>query len=100
MFCIWIAVALKIRNRDSRGAVGLSVTYAIAVLAISCPYALRLAVPIVLVIASSIAARAGVIIKAANAIKRSYKITDVIFDKTGTLTEGDLHVVLEETSLG
>ncbi|EGP82393.1 unnamed protein product [Zymoseptoria tritici ST99CH_1A5] len=100
VFCIWIAVALKIRNRDGGGAVGLSVTYAIAVLAISCPCALGLAVPMVLVIAGGIAARAGVIIKAADAIERSYKITDVIFDKTGTLTEGDLHVVLEETSLG
>jgi len=93
VFCIWIAVAIEIRNRNGGGAVGLAITYAIAVLAISCPCALGLAVPMVLVIAGGVAARAGVVIKAADAIERSYKVTDVVFDKTGTLTEGDLQVV-------
>lgn len=93
VFCTWIAVAIEIRNRNGGGAVGLAITYAIAVLAISCPCALGLAVPMVLVIAGGVAARAGVVIKAADAIERSYKVTDVVFDKTGTLTEGDLQVV-------
>lgn len=93
VFCIWIAVALEVRDRNGGGAVGRAITYAIAVLAISCPCALGLAVPMVLVIAGGVAARAGVVIKAADAIERSYKVTDVVFDKTGTLTEGDLQVV-------
>lgn len=97
VFCIWVAIAIEVRDRNAGGAIGLSITYAIAVLAISCPCALGLAVPMVLVIAGGIAARAGVIIKAADAIERSYKITDVVFDKTGTLTEGDLQVVREST---
>lgn len=97
VFCIWVAIAIEVRDRNAGGAIGLSITYAIAVLAISCPCALGLAVPMVLVIAGGIAARAGVIIKAADAIERSYKITDVVFDKTGTLTEGDLQVVRERT---
>ncbi|KAL1581830.1 hypothetical protein WHR41_09552 [Cladosporium halotolerans] len=97
VFCIWIAVAIEIRNRNGGGAVGLAITYAIAVLAISCPCALGLAVPMVLVIAGGVAARAGVVIKAADAIERSYKMTDVVFDKTGTLTEGDLQVVHTQT---
>ncbi|KAI5364654.1 Putative P-type ATPase, heavy metal-associated domain, HMA, P-type ATPase, A domain superfamily [Septoria linicola] len=99
VFFIWIAIAIEVRSRNAGGAIGLSVTYAIAVLAISCPCALGLAVPMVLVITGGIAARSGVIIKAADAIETSYKITDIIFDKTGTLTEGNLHVVFEESNL-
>lgn len=97
VFCIWITFAIEIRNRNGGGAVGLAITYAIAVLAISCPCALGLAVPMVLVIAGGVAARAGVVIKAADAIERSYKVTDVVFDKTGTLTEGDLQVIHNQT---
>ena len=96
VFCIWAAVAIRIRDYDAGGAVGLAITYAIAVLAISCPCALGLAVPMVLVIAGGVAARAGVIIKAANALERGYQVTDVVFDKTGTLTKGDLQVVHQE----
>lgn len=96
VFAIWIAVALKIRGEDLGGAVGTAITYAIAVLAVSCPCALGLAVPMVLVIAGGVAAQAGVVIKAANATERSYQATDVVFDKTGTLTTGDLSVVSEE----
>ncbi|KAK5697531.1 hypothetical protein LTR97_007669 [Elasticomyces elasticus] len=95
VFCIWIAVAITLRKRNGGGAVGVAITYAIAVLAISCPCALGLAVPMVLVIAGGIAARAGLVIKAADAIERAPKVTDVVFDKTGTLTESDLRVVHE-----
>ncbi|KAK5745286.1 hypothetical protein LTR17_001447 [Elasticomyces elasticus] len=95
VFCIWIAVAITLRDRNGGGAVGVAITYAIAVLAISCPCALGLAVPMVLVIAGGVAARAGLVIKAADAIERAPHITDVVFDKTGTLTESDLRVVRE-----
>lgn len=93
VFCIWTAVAIQIRHRNGGGAVGVAVTYTVAVLAVSCPCALGLAVPMVLVIAGGVSARAGVIIKAANAIEQAHQVTDVVFDKTGTLTEGDLQVV-------
>lgn len=97
VFAIWIGVALEIRNDDAGGAVGTAITYAIAVLAISCPCALGLAVPVVLVIAGGVSARAGVIIKASDALERSFKATDIVFDKTGTLTTGKLSVVKSET---
>lgn len=96
VFAIWIAVALEVRGASGGGAVGSAITYAIAVLAVSCPCALGLAVPMVLVIAGGVAARAGVVIKAADATERSYQATDVVFDKTGTLTMGDLTVVRQE----
>ncbi|RMY56217.1 hypothetical protein D0865_03765 [Hortaea werneckii] len=96
VFAIWIGLALTIRSENGGGAVGTAITYAIAVLAVSCPCALGLAVPMVLVIAGGVAARQGVVIKAADATERAFKVTDVVFDKTGTLTRGDLRVVREE----
>ncbi|KAK5273986.1 hypothetical protein LTR96_000586 [Exophiala xenobiotica] len=101
VFAVWIAVALKVRGEDGGGAVGLALTYGIAVMAVSCPCALGLAVPMVLVIAGGVAARRGIIIKQADAIERGYKVTDVILDKTGTITTGNLAVThLQVFSLG
>lgn len=96
VFAVWIGIALEVRRTSTGGAIGTAITYAIAVLAVSCPCALGLAVPMVLVIAGGVAARSGVVIKAADATERGYKVTDVVFDKTGTLTSGILSVVREE----
>ncbi|CRK33568.1 hypothetical protein BN1708_006065 [Verticillium longisporum] len=93
---IWVVVGLRVRNEKTGKAVADAITYAVAVLAISCPCALGLAVPMVLVIAGGIAARGGIIIKSADCTESARKCTDVIFDKTGTITEGDLDVVAEE----
>ena len=92
VFVIWAAIVVAVRREDAGSAVGTAITYGIAVLAISCPCALGLAVPMVLVIAGGIAAKSGVIIKAADATERGFKVTDVVFDKTGTLTKGELTV--------
>jgi Cu2+-exporting ATPase len=93
---IWIAIGLKVRNYSTGRAVSNAVTYAIAVLAVSCPCALGLAVPMVLVVAGGIAAKGGVIIKSAESTERARKVTDVVFDKTGTITEPGLDVIAEE----
>ena len=93
---VWIIIGLKGTKQPASKAVPDAITYAIAVLAVSCPCALGLAVPMVLVVAGGIAARGGVVIKSAECTATARKVTDIVFDKTGTLTESKLEVVTEE----
>ncbi|KAB5583525.1 copper-transporting P-type ATPase [Coniochaeta sp. 2T2.1] len=96
VFLVWTIIYLKAHDNTGGQAVAHAITYAIAVLAISCPCGIGLAVPMVLVIAGGIAAREGVIIKSADSTERARKVTDVLFDKTGTLTEAEMDVVYVE----
>ena len=64
----------------------------VTVMVISCPHALGLAIPLVVAISTSLAARHGLLIRNRTAFESARRISTVVFDKTGTLTTGEFGV--------
>jgi Cu2+-exporting ATPase len=81
-FVVWLSL------RDLLFAVNRSVT----VLVITCPHALGLAIPLVLVSATALAAKNGILVRQRDSFERAKDIKTMAFDKTGTLTEGKFGV--------
>lgn len=77
-FIVWISLS------DLVFAINRTVT----VLVIACPHALGLAIPLVIVNGTAIAAKNGILVRNREAFERAKTIKYAAFDKTGTLTEG------------
>lgn len=83
-FVVWLSVL----NMD----LAFSLERAVTVMVITCPHSLGLAVPLVVAISSSLAAKNGLLIRNRASFEQARNIDAIIFDKTGTLTEGKFGV--------
>jgi len=82
-FIIWLAVG---------DGLVFAINRAVTVLVITCPHALGLAIPLVIVNATSMSAKNGILVRNREAFERARNIKTIAFDKTGTLTEGKFGV--------
>jgi Cu+-exporting ATPase len=74
-------------------AMGYALVNAVAVLIIACPCALGLATPMSIMVGVGRAAHGGILVKNAQAIEVTEKVTHLVTDETGTLTAGKPEVV-------
>jgi ATPase, P-type (transporting), HAD superfamily, subfamily IC/ATPase, P-type (transporting), HAD superfamily, subfamily IC/heavy metal translocating P-type ATPase len=83
--------------------IAFAVERSVTVMVSACPHALGLAIPLVVAVSASLAAKSGLLIRERQAFENAKDIRAVVFDKTGTLTEGRFGVTdvlpLEEASL-
>ncbi|MFO1257581.1 MAG: heavy metal translocating P-type ATPase [Gammaproteobacteria bacterium] len=64
----------------------------LAILVVSCPCALSLALPLAMTVSKNALFKKGLILKQVDSLDRMLKIKTIMFDKTGTLTEGQFSV--------
>lgn len=82
-FAVWYGI---------RGDLAFAIERMATVMVITCPHALGLAIPLVVVVSTTLSAKNGLLIRNRTAFENARKIDTVLFDKTGTLTEGKFGV--------
>lgn len=90
-FIIWLMIG---------GGIVTATERLVAVLVITCPHALGLAVPLVASISTTMAARNGLLVRQRLALEAARSINVILFDKTGTLTRGEFGVDVILTTEG
>lgn len=92
---VWTLIGKVVRGKPAGSAILGALPYALSVLIVSCPCAIGLAIPIVQVVASNVAAKYGLMLRSAEVMTVARKVTHVVFDKTGTLTHEKMSVIEE-----
>ncbi|MFN2564639.1 MAG: copper-translocating P-type ATPase [Gemmatimonadaceae bacterium] len=77
----------------ARAEPAFAVERVVTVLVIACPHALGLAIPLVIAISTTLAARSGLLVRDRRGLEEARNLDAVFFDKTGTLTRGEFRVV-------
>ncbi|KAJ7167310.1 E1-E2 ATPase-domain-containing protein [Mycena crocata] len=87
-FLIWFLVNKYGRHLQSTPSAVGGLTYALAILIVSCPCAIGVAVPFIVAAALRAGLREGVLFRSSEALHMAHNVDVVVFDKTGTLSHG------------